>query len=82
MPPQADIVGLQVVDEAVLRALATVARLLDAAKRRHLVGNQPFIDPDDAILQPFATRQMRPMSREYKQEASPKGVSLAMARPA
>src|SRR5262245_4353861 len=39
---------------AVARPFASDARFLDAAKRRHLGRDDPFIDPDNAVLQRLA----------------------------
>src|SRR5574340_557286 len=49
----AQVLDLEVVLDAVLRALAAQARLLDPAERRDLVRDQPGIDADHAVFEPF-----------------------------
>src|SRR3546814_9677205 len=48
---QADVFHFQEIVYAVDRAFTAQARLLDAAKRRHLVGDQARIDPDHAVFE-------------------------------
>src|SRR5581483_10010338 len=39
--------------DPVRRALAADPRLLDAAERRHLGRDEPRVDPDDSVFEPF-----------------------------
>jgi len=62
-PAKAQVLGLQVLLEALGRALAAQAAFLDPAERRDLGGDQAFVDPDHARLDLLATRQQRATSR-------------------
>ena len=48
---QAEVLDLEVVLDPVLGAFAAQARGLDAAERRHFVGDQAGVDADHAVLQ-------------------------------
>src|SRR5690606_23026745 len=52
-PAEAEVLDVDVVVEAVLRALAPVTGFLDAAERRHRVRDDALVDADDAVLQPL-----------------------------
>src|ERR1700753_2252513 len=47
----ADVLEFRVVEDAVLRAFAAAARLLDAAERRHLGGDDAGVEAHDAVLE-------------------------------
>src|SRR5258706_11269546 len=55
-----EILDLEIVLDAVLRALAAEARLLDAAERRHLGRDDAFVDADDAVLEPLGDPEDAP----------------------
>src|SRR5271154_4358733 len=50
---KAEILDLEIVLDAVFRALAAEAGFLDAAERRHLGRDDAFVDADDAVFQPL-----------------------------
>src|SRR5690606_39108359 len=52
-PADADIFGVEIVLDALMSALAPEPRFLDTAERRFRRGNQPFVDADHAVFQPF-----------------------------
>ena len=58
----AQIFDLEVVLDAVLRAFAAEAGLLDAAERRDLFEMRPVLMPTMPYSSASATRQIRPMS--------------------
>src|SRR5450432_1898479 len=49
--PHAQVLELGVVEDAVLGALPSGARFLDAAKRGDLGGDEPGVQADDAVLE-------------------------------
>src|SRR5688500_2381608 len=51
------VLGLQVLEDALVAALAAEAGLLDAAERRRRVGDHALVEPDHAGLEPFADAQ-------------------------
>eukprot|EP00825_Cyclidium_porcatum_P023894 TRINITY_DN26475_c0_g1_i1.p2 TRINITY_DN26475_c0_g1~~TRINITY_DN26475_c0_g1_i1.p2 ORF type:complete len:223 (+),score=42.64 TRINITY_DN26475_c0_g1_i1:171-839(+) len=51
---ETEVFDFQILLDAVLRAFAAEAGLLDAAERRNLVGNHPGVDADHAVLQRLA----------------------------
>ena len=58
-----EVLHLQVLVDAVDRALTPEAGLLDAAERGDLVGDQPVLMPTMPASSAAATRQMRSASR-------------------
>ena len=50
---QAEVFDFQVILDPVLGAFTAQARGLDAAERRHFVGDQPGVDADHAVFQGF-----------------------------
>ena len=58
-----DVFDLQVIVDAVFGALAPRSGLLDAAERRHLVGDDALVDTYDAVFQCFGDPPTRPISR-------------------
>src|SRR4051812_18538701 len=51
--PDAQVLELGVVEDAVLGAFAAGTGFLDAPERRHFIGNQARVESHDAVLQRF-----------------------------